>query len=319
MRSGGQKLNSNISFRLTVADFDSPSYFVAIAAVELGFFEQEGVDIELERTYGSHNGPDRLRDGSLHFFGGPAYAATQAFPTWRGAKLLCALAQHSYWFLAVRADLDVKRGDLGALKGLRISSSMAAPVLGLRHLLAESGIDLERDNVRIVPAPPASEGRWMGHAGVEAIKQGLADAYWGNGMRVALGEQLGVAKLHLDLRRGDGPSGARWYNFAALTTTERLIDEQPEIAAGAIRAIVKAQKALKHDPSLAAAIGEHLFPPEEAPLIGSLIERDAPFYDATISFEAIDGLNRFAKAAGLISETVPYDRLVATQFRQLWR
>ena len=35
------------------------------------------------------------------------------------------------------------------------------------------------------------------------------------------------------VRRGDGPAGARWYNFAALTTTERLIDEQPQIAAAA--------------------------------------------------------------------------------------
>ena len=305
-------------FRLMVADLDSPSYFVAVAAVELGFFKHEGIDIELERTYGAHNGAERLRDGTLHFFGGPAYAATLGFPAWKGAKLLCALSQCSYWFLAVRADLAVERGDLSALKGLRISSSMAAPVLGLRHLLAESGIDFERDNVRIVPAPPSKDGRWMGHAGVDAITQGLADAYWGNGMRVAMGEKLGVAKLHLDIRRGDGPAGARWYNFAALTTTERLIDEQPQIAAGAVRAIVKAQKALKMDPSLAAAIGERLFPPEEAPLIAGLINRDAPFYDATISPEAIDGLNRFAKAVGLVPEAVPYDRLVATQFRQLW-
>jgi NitT/TauT family transport system substrate-binding protein len=250
-------------FRLMVADLDSPSYFVAVAAVELGFFKHEGIDIALERTYGAHNGAERLRDGTLNFFGGPAYAATPAFPAWKGAKLLCALSQYSYWFLAIRADLDVKRGDLSALKGLRISSSMAAPVLGLRHLLAESGIDLERDNVRIVPAPLSKDGRWMGHAGVDALKQGLADAYWGNGMRVVIGEKLGVAKLHLDIRRGDGPPGARWYNFAALTTTERLIDEQPQIAAGAVRAIVKAQKALKMDPSLATAIGERLFPPEE--------------------------------------------------------
>jgi NitT/TauT family transport system substrate-binding protein len=207
-------------FRLMVADFDSPSYFVAIAAVELGFFKREGIAVELERTYGAHNGANRLRDGTLHFFGGPAYSAATAFPAWKGAKLLCALSQYSYWFLAIRADLDVKRGDLGALKGLRISTSMAAPVLGLRHLLVESGIDLERDNVRIVPAPPSGDGRWMGHAGVEALKQGLADAYWGNAMRVAVGEKLCVAKLHLDLRRGDGPPGARWYNFAALTTRE---------------------------------------------------------------------------------------------------
>jgi NitT/TauT family transport system substrate-binding protein len=305
-------------FRLMVADFDSPSYFVAVAAAELGFFRQEGIDIELERIYGAHNGAGRLRDGSLHFYGGPAYAAALASPGWEGAKLLCALSQYSYWFLAVRADLEVKRGDPGALKGLRISSSMAAPVWGLRHLLAESGIDLERDNVRIVPAPPSKDGRWMGHAGVAAIREGLADAYWGNGMRVAIGEKLGIAKLHLDLRRGDGPAGARWYNFAALTTTERLIDEHPQVAAATLRAIVKTQKALKVDPSLAAAIGERLFPPEEAALIAGLIQRDAPFYDAAITPEAIDGLNRFAKAVGLISEQVPYDRLVATQFRQLW-
>jgi len=306
-------------FRLMVADLDSPSYFVAVAAAELGFFKQEGVDIELERSYGAHNGAQRLRDRTLHFYGGPAYAAVSAFPAWNGVKLLCALSQYSYWFLAVRADLDVRRGDLGALKGLRISSSMAAPVLGLRYLLVESGIDLERDNVRIVPPPPTIAGRWMGHAGVEAIKQGLADAYWGNGMRVAIGETLGVAKLHLDLRRGDGPPGARFYSFAALTTTERLIAEHPQAAAGAVRAIVKTQKALRADPSLATGIAERLFPPEETPLIAGLIARDAPFYDTSISPEAINGLNRFAKASGLIAEPVPYDQLVASQFRDLWK
>lgn len=305
-------------FQLVVADLDSPSYFVATAAAELDFFKQEGVDIELERSYGAHNGAQRMRDGTVHFFGGPAYSPTSAFPAWNGVKVLCALSQYSYWFLAVRADLDVKRGDLGALKGLRISSSMAAPVLGLRYLLAESGIDLQRDNVEIVPPPPTIEGRWMGHAGAEAIKQGLADAYWGNGMRVAIGEKLGVAKVHLDLRRGDGPPGARWYSFAALTATERLVEEQPQIAAGAVRAIVKTQKALKADPSLATAVAERLFPPEETALIAPLIARDAPFYDARIAPEAIVGLNKFAQASGLIAEPVPYDRLVASQFRHLW-
>jgi ABC-type nitrate/sulfonate/bicarbonate transport system substrate-binding protein len=137
-------------------------------------------------------------------------------------------------------------------------------------------------------------------------------------MRVALGEALGVAKLHLDLRRGDGPPGARWYNFAALTTTERLIEEHPPIAAGAVRAIVRAQRALKADPSLATEIGNRLFPLDEAALIAGLIARDAPFYDATISPEAVAGLNKFALANGLTAEPIPYDRLVASQFRELW-
>jgi NitT/TauT family transport system substrate-binding protein len=306
-------------FRLIIADLDSPSYFVAAAAADLGFFKREGIDVELIRDYGATNGPEGLRNGTIHFFAGPAFAVTRAFPDWKGAKLVCALSQYSYWFLAVRADLDIKRGDVDALKGLRISASPPWPEMSLRYMLADSGLDLERDNIRIVPPPASSAGTWSkGHVGVDAIRQGLADAYWGNGMRVALGEKLGVAKLHLDLRRGDGPPGARWYNFAALTTTERLIEEQPEIAAGAVRAIVKTQAALKADPSLAAGVGERLFPPDEAPLIAELIRRDTPFYDAGISVEAIEGLNKFVKAIGLISETVPYGRLVASQFSELW-
>lgn len=306
-------------FRLSVADLDSPSYFVALAAAELGYFEAEGVEVELLREFGATTGMERLREGTLHFFGGPAYAATGVFPGWQGAKLLCALSQYSYWFLAVRADLDVKRGDLHALKGLRISSSMEWPVHGLKHLLAEAGFDLERGDVRIVPAPPTVAGRWMGHAGVDAIRRGAADGYWGNGMRVALGEKLGIAKLHLDLRRGDGPPGARFYNFPALTVNERLVEQEPDVAAGAVRAIVKTQAALKADPSLSTGIAERLFPPEEVPLIAGLIARDAPFYDATITPEAIAGLNAFAKAAGLIAKPVPYEDLVAVQFRDLWQ
>ena len=305
-------------YRLVVADLDSPSYFVATAAVELGFFREEGIEAEVEHAYGALNGPERLRNGEVHFLGGPAYMATRAFPGWNGAKLLCALAQYSYWFLAVRADLDVKRGDLDALKGLRISSSTAFPEVGLRHLLKQSGIDLERDKVSIVPMPSTKDEHFKYRVGVDALAQNIADAYWGNGMRLAIGQKLGVAKVHLDLRRGDGPPDARFYNFAALTTTERLIEQHPDVAAGAVRAIVKAQKALRADPSRATAIGERLFAPEAAALIADLIARDAPFYDAMISPEAAEGINTFAMANGLLAEPIAYDRLVATQFRDLW-
>lgn len=306
-------------YRLVVADLDSPSYFVATAAVELGYFREEGIDAEVERAYGALNGPERLRNGELHFLGGPAYIATRAFPGWKGVKLLCALAQYSYWFLAVRAGLDVRRGDLNALKGLRISASTAFPEVGLRHLLKQAGINLERDRVSIVPLPSTRDEHLKYRVGVDALAQNIADAYWGNGMRLAIGEKLGVAKVHLDLRRGDGPPGARFYNFPALTTTERLIEEQPQIAAAAVRAIVKTQKALAADPSRATAIGKRLFAPEAASLIAGLIARDAPFYDATISAEAVDGINKFALANGLLTQPLLYDGLVASRFRQLWK
>jgi len=305
-------------FRIWVPDLDSPSYFVAIAAVELGFFKEQGIPVEF--VYKTMQGPELMREGKLDFIAGPAYAATRAFPAWKGLKLLCALSQYSYWFLAVRASLNVNRGDLEALKGLRISAAPAWPEMALRHMLAEAGIDPERDKIQIVPPPPPyGDKGFMARNGVDSIIQNKADAYWGNGMRVALGEHLGIAKLHLDLRRGDGPPGARHYNFAALTARESLISEHREVAAGAIRAVVKAQKALQANPSIATEIGQRLFPADEAQLIAGLIERDAPFYDAEISHEAVDGLMRFAKSYGLIKDAVPYEELVATEFRQLWK
>ena len=56
-------------YRMMVADYDSPSYFVATAAVKLGFFKKEGVDVEFVAEYGAKHGPERLRDGTIHFFG----------------------------------------------------------------------------------------------------------------------------------------------------------------------------------------------------------------------------------------------------------
>jgi ABC-type nitrate/sulfonate/bicarbonate transport system substrate-binding protein len=304
-------------FRIWVPDLDSPSYFVAIAAVELGFFKQEGVDIEF--VYNTKEGPELMLAGKVDFIGGPAYAATRTFPAWKGAKLLCALAQHSYWFMAVRKSLDIKRGDLQALKGLRISAAVSWPGMGLRYMLADAGLDLERDNIQLVPPPPPyGDKGFLARNGIDTILNNTADAYWGNGMRIALGESMGIAKLHLDLRRGDGPPGARRYNFAALTTTDRVVNDHPDVAAGAVRAIVKAQKALKANPSLAGDIGRRLFPADEAELITGLIERDAPFYEATISRDAVDGLMEFARGFGLVKEPVPYDQLVATKLSPLW-
>jgi NitT/TauT family transport system substrate-binding protein len=256
----------------------------------------------------------------VDFIGGPAYVATRAFPAWKGVKLLCALSQYSYWFLAVRSTLDIKRGDIAALKGLRLSAAPPWPEMSLRYMLADAGIDLERDNVRIVPPPPPyGDKGFMARNGVDAIIQGTADAYWGNGMRVALGESLGLAKMHLDLRRGDGPPGARYYNFPALTARASLVDEQPQVAAGAIRAIVKAQKALQANPAISTDIGRRLFPADEAELIAGLIARDAPFYQAEITHEAMDGLMKFATSCGLVRERVPYGDLVATRLSHLWR
>jgi hypothetical protein len=55
-----------------------------------------------------------------------------------------------YCFLVMQADLGARRGDVGVVKGRSI---VAAPwvEMGLRWLLTEAGINLERDGVRVAP------------------------------------------------------------------------------------------------------------------------------------------------------------------------
>jgi ABC-type nitrate/sulfonate/bicarbonate transport system substrate-binding protein len=98
----------------------------------------------------------------------------------------------------------------------------------------------------------------------------------------------------------------------------RLIENEPDIAAGAIRAIVKTQAALRANPSLAAGIGEKLFPASEAALIEQLIARDLPFYDASISPEFVAAMNRFSRDVGILKTDPAYSDIVATQFSEFW-
>jgi ABC-type nitrate/sulfonate/bicarbonate transport system substrate-binding protein len=306
--------------KLAVPDLISNSYFPAVAAVELGFFKEEGLDVSLELIFPVDRAYRALRDGAVDFVGGSAHSALAAFPEWEGAKLLCAQAQGMYWFLVMRADIGARRGDVGIVKGRSIG---AAPwvEMGLRRLLAAAGIDLERDRVKIAPVPGASGGGVVnfGLSAAQALQDGKIDGFWANGMGAEVAVRRGVGTVVLDVRRGDGPRGCFDYTMSALAATDRLVDGSPKTAAAAIRAIVKAQAALKADVSRATEVGRKLFPPQEAELIAELIRRDLPFYDPSISPSFVAGMNEFAREVGILQGRIPYEKVVATRFAELWK
>ena len=79
--------------RIAVPDLVSNSYFPALAAVELGYFQAQGIDMELVMISPAGRTMEALRDGRVDFVVGPAHATLSAFPGWQGAKLLAALSQ----------------------------------------------------------------------------------------------------------------------------------------------------------------------------------------------------------------------------------
>src|SRR3989454_4231171 len=200
-----------LNLRVAIPDLISPSYFPAIAAVELGCFRKEGFDATLELLYPVTKTYEELREGRLDFVGGASHAALYAFKDWKGGKLLCALAQHMYWFLVVRKDLNAKRGDLNIVKGLRIGAA-PGPADGLKRMLAAAGIDPGRD-VQIGPVPGAVEKTAsFGLMAAKALEEGKLDGFWANGMGAEVAVRSGIGTLVLDARR-EASAEAKGYTF----------------------------------------------------------------------------------------------------------
>jgi NitT/TauT family transport system substrate-binding protein len=306
--------------RIAVSDVVSNTSFPVLAAEELEFFKAEGLDAHVELIAPVTKAISVLREGAADAFAsGSVHAVLRFFPRWNGVKLIAALSQGIPWLLVVRADCRAERGDINSLRGLRIGADQG-PDMALKQLLIAAGLGPEHDKVEIVPVPGAGEpGVSFGVAAAKALEAGQIDAFWANGMATEIAIRRGVGKVLLDVRRGDGPPAARNFTFSGLVTTDAVIDRDPERIAATVRAIVKTHKALRADPTRAAEVGKRRFPQDAAELIATIIERDLPFYDASISEETVNGLNRFAQSIGLLAEPVSYEQVVAVQFRDLWR
>lgn len=307
-----------MKLRVAIPDMVSPSYFPVIAAVELGFFAAEGIDASLALTFPVTRTYADLLEGTVDFVGGAAHAPLYAFKDWRGCKLLCALSQNMYWLLVVRVDLEGSRGDLNALRGLRIGAA-PGPADGLRQMLTEADINPDED-LEIEPISAAAGGGVsFGVAAAQALERGEVDGFWANGMAAEVAVRRGTGKVLIDARGGDGPAGSLDYTFPALVTTDRRIEEEPAQVGAAVRAVVAAQRALKIDPSKATLAARPYFPAYETGLIAELIERDAAFYDASIRPPKIHSLNLFARSLGLLSvDDVAYESVVAMQYNAEW-
>ena len=305
--------------KIAIPDLISNSYLPAVAAVDLGFFKDEGLDMEFELIFPFDKTLEALRDDEIDFAVGASHAVPFAFPNWDGAKLLCAVSHGMYWFLVLRPSLGAGKGDIDAVKGCKIG---AAPLvdLGLKQMLIEHGIDLEKDHVDIGPVPGAFQGDSVnfGVAAAQALKDGKIDGFWANGMGTEVAVRNGAGVLVADVRRGDGPPKAFNFTQPALVAKTTLIEQQPDVVEAAMRAMIKTQKALIDNPDLATDVGRKRFQQEEANLIAELVARDTPFYKPHITPDFIAGMSEFSQNAGLIDHPVSYEQAVATQFANLW-
>lgn len=305
--------------KLAVPDMVSNSYFPAEAAIVLGVFEEFGLDVSLELIFPVDAAYQALRDGAIDIVAGSAHSALSAFPRFEGVRLLCAQSQGMYWFLIMRSDLKIERGDVTGVKGRKIG---AAPwvEMGLRRLLEESGIDIEKDQVDIAPVPVLpGAGSNFGLNAARALEEGVIDGFWANGMGAEIAMRDGTGSLVLDARRGDGPASAFNFTMASIAMRQDAIEKNTDVARSVTKAIIATQSQLKENPHIAAQVGEKIFPPREAGLIVELVTRDLPYYSPAIEPAFISGMSRFCRDVGILDCDLAHEDVIATQTQDLWR
>src|SRR4029077_19972755 len=84
-RGRGSGDESTVTIRVAIPDLISPSYFPAIAAVEMGFLP----DAKLELLYPVTKTYEELREGRLDFVGGASHAVLLCIQDLAGAPVLC--------------------------------------------------------------------------------------------------------------------------------------------------------------------------------------------------------------------------------------
>lgn len=303
--------------RIAAVDLVSNTCFPALAADELGFFRDEGLDVQIDLVP-MLGATKALYDGSADaMIAGSVFDVLTEFKDWAGAKLCVALSQGTPWLLTVRDDFPAARGDFEALRGTRLTAA-EGPDLVFKQMLRCGGLDPDRD-VEIVTLPGVGDRHVsFGVFAAKALKDREIDGFWANAMGAETAVANGIGKIHVDVRRGDDPGDIRFATFAGLVTTDDYIAREPDAVDAAVRAIVNVQRALRDKPALAREVGEWKFPPDSAGLISAIVARDAPFYDPVISEEAISHLNDFARSVGQLNAAVGYDQIVATRCRDLW-
>jgi ABC-type nitrate/sulfonate/bicarbonate transport system substrate-binding protein len=296
--------------KIAIPDLISNSYFPVIAAVDLGFFAEQGLDVELELMVPVETAFEGMRNGTVDFLGASAHLMMGVYPNWHGVKILCAQSQGMYWFLVTHKKLGLGRGGIAGLKNLRIGAApWVAP--GLRRLLHALGHDAESHGIEIMPIPGAhSAGINFGVTAARALEEGRVDGFWANGMGAELAIRRGIGDLIIDARRDDVAAPGFYYTMPVVAATEAFCQRNPSAAKAAVLAMRRTHEALKQDVSLAAQIGRKRFPPEEAELIVELVRRDLPFYDTAVSPEFVESMLGFSRATGLIDEELAYGDVV---------
>ncbi|MBS5388259.1 MAG: ABC transporter substrate-binding protein [Clostridiales bacterium] len=286
--------------------FYAPMYI----AIEEGYFEEEGIHLDLVCGFGADKTMTAVISGEadIGFMGSESSIYTYNEGANDYVVNFAQLTQRAGNFLVAREEIsdftwdDIKDSTvLGGRKG-------GMPEMVFEYILKENGIDPETDleiNQSIdfgSTAAAFSEGQ--GDFTVEFEPGATSLESEGKGYVVAsLGEDSGYVP------------------YTAFSAKKSYMDENPEVIQGFTNALQKGMTYVQsHTPEEIAAAIEPQFPETDLDTITTIVTRyyEQDTWKENLIFEesSFDLLQDILESAGELSERAPYEDLVTTEFAE---
>lgn len=284
--------------------FYAPMY----AAVEEGYFAEEGIDLDLVCGFGADKTMTAVISGEadIGFMGSEASIYTYNEGATDYVVNFAQLTQRAGNFLVAREEMPDFRWEdlkgsvvLGGRKG-------GMPEMVFEYILKQNGIDPETDleiNQNIdFGSTAAAFAEGQGEFTVEFEPGATTLESEGKGYVVAsLGEDSGYVP------------------YTAFSAKKSFIDENPEIIQGFTNALQKGMDYVQtHSPEEIAEVIEPQFPETDLETITTIVTRyyDQDTWKNNLIFEesSFDLLQDILESAGELAMRAPYEDLVTTEF-----
>lgn len=286
--------------------FYAPQY----AAIELGYFEEEGISLNLITGFGADKTMTALLSGEadIGFMGSEASIYTYLGGAKDAPVNFAQLTQRAGNFLVAReavADFewdDLKDQDvLGGRKG-------GMPEMVFEYILRQNGIDPESDL-------SIDQSIDFGSTAA-AFSSGLADFTVEFEPGATTLEQEGVGYVVASLGTDSG-----YVPYTAYCAKRSFLEENPELMQSFTNALQRGMDYVAtHTPKEIAAVIAPQFPETDLDTITAIVtryyEQDTWKKDLIFEKNSFELLQDILEGAGELEERVPYEELVTTCFAE---
>lgn len=286
--------------------FYAPQY----AAIELGYFAEEGIDLELVCGFGADKVMTAVLSGDaeIGFMGSETtiYAYNQGANDY--VVNFAQLTQRAGNFLVARKEMP--DFDWNDLKGAKVLGGRKGgmPEMVFEYILKENGIDPEKDLTIIQnidfgsTAPAFADGR--GDFTIEFEPGATSLESEGKGHVIAsLGKDSGYVP------------------YTAFSAKKSYLKENPDVIQRFTNALQKGMDYVRsHSPSETASVIKPQFPETTLEMITTIVTRyyEQDTWKSNLIFEesSFDLLQDILESAGELEKRAPYKDLITTEFAE---